>query len=95
MAHYVNNADFLAAIAKYKKEVNERNYKYNVLDDPNLIISESGKAKLNYPKNEGDYIIPTDRLVKISAIDLLISTCIYKTQLTLQIILWFSYIYKS
>ena len=46
-------------------------YKYNVLDDPNLIISESGKAKLNYPKNEGDYIIPTDRLVKISAIDLL------------------------
>jgi len=50
-------------------------YKYDILKDDKLIIDKNGKASLDYPKqispNVEDYIIPINKLVKVSAKELL------------------------
>jgi len=46
-------------------------YKYDILKDDKLIIDKNGKASLDYPKQNSDYIIPINKLKKVSAKELL------------------------
>ena len=46
-------------------------YKYDILNDDKLIIDKNGIAKLDYPKRGDDYIIPMNKLVKVTSKELL------------------------
>ena len=46
-------------------------YKYDILKDDKLKIDKNGKASLDYPTQSSDYIIPINKLKKVSAKELL------------------------